>query len=79
MTKLEIAKSATTFIVGTGASKIIASIIKNNTSPENLTDKVTMTAGTIVLGMMVADITRKYTDAQIDAAADWWAKNVKKS
>ncbi len=79
MTKLEIAKSVTSFVVGAGTSKIITHIIKNNTSPENLTDTVTMTAGTVVLGMMVADVTRRYTDAKIDEAAAWWNKNVKKS
>lgn len=79
MTKLEIAKSVTSFVVGAGTSKIITQIIKNNTQPENVTDTVTMTAGAVVLGMMVADVTRKYTDAKIDAAADWWNANVKKS
>ena len=79
MTKLEIAKSVTSFVVGAGTSKIITQIIKNNTQPENLADTVTMTGGAIVLGMMVSDISRKYTDAKIDAVAEWWQQNVKKS
>lgn len=79
MTKLEITKTAVSFVVGAGTSKIVVSIIKNNTQPENLTDTVTMTAGAIVLGTMVADVTKKYTDTKIDEIADWWTKNIKKS
>lgn len=79
MTKLEITKAVTSFVVGAGTSKIITQIIKNNTSPENVTETVTMTAGAVVLGMMVADVSKKYTDTKIDEIADWWTKNVKKS
>lgn len=78
MTKLEIAKGVTSFVVGAGTSKIITQIIKNNTQPENLADTVTMTAGAIVLGTMVADISKRYTDAKIDEIAHWWQTNVKK-
>lgn len=79
MTKLEIAKSVTSFVVGAGTAKIITQIIKHNTQPDGVADIVTMTAGATVLGMMVSDISRKYTDAKIDAAVEWWNENVKKS
>lgn len=76
MTKLEITKAAAKFIVGAGTSKIVSSIIQNNVSPETLTEKVTITAGSIALGSMVADITSKYTDAKIDEIAAWWKNHV---
>lgn len=79
MTKLDLAKGVTSFVVGAGTSKIITQIIKNNTSPENVADTVTMTTGAVVLGMMVADVSRRYTDAKIDEFAHWWQTNIKKS
>lgn len=79
MTKLEIAKSATSFVVAVGTSKIITQIIKNNTKPENLADVATMSVGAIVLGSMVADVTKRYTDHKIDEIVVWWQTNVKKN
>jgi hypothetical protein len=69
MNKLEIAKTVVSTIVGVGTAKIVGSIIGNNTSPETVIDKMTITAGTFVLGSMVADITKRYTDAKIDQIA----------
>lgn len=79
MTKLEIAKAATSFIVSVGASKITAQIIKNNTNPESVTEAVAMTGGAIVLGMIVADATKKYTDNMIDEIAAQCNKLLKKN
>lgn len=79
MTKLELAKNAVSIVVGAGASKIVSSIIQNNTNPKTLADKVSMSAGSVVIGMMVADAAKKYTDAQIDEIAAWYKANAKKS
>jgi hypothetical protein len=79
MTKLEIAKSAAKFIVGAGTATIVRTIISNNVTPEDITQKVTVTAGSIVLGSLVADVTSSYTGAKIDEIADWYNKNVKKN
>lgn len=79
MTKLDITKAAVRIIVGSGTAKIIQGIVSNNTSPEKITDTVTITAGAIVVGAMVGDIAGKYTDTKIDEIADWWKTNVKKS
>lgn len=79
MTKLELAKNAVSIVVGAGTSKIVSSIIQNNTNPKTLADKVSMSAGSMVIGMMVADAAKKYTDAQIDEVAVWYKTKVKKS
>lgn len=70
MNKIEIVKKVTTIVVGLGASKISATIIKNNVATENVIDKVTVTAGSVVIGMMVSDVTKKYTSDKIDELAD---------
>lgn len=77
MTKLDIAKAAAKFVVGAGTSKIVHAIIQNNVSPETITEKVTITAASITLGSLAADISAKYTDAKIDQLAAWYNENVK--
>lgn len=79
----KIAKGAALAIVGMGTSKIVAGVIKNNTDPEKVTDKVAIASAATVLGYMAADASRKYTDAKIDEIADqikkipsWWEQNV---
>lgn len=79
MTKLDITKTVVKIVVGSGTAKIIQGIVRNNTAPDGVTDTVAITGGCVVLGMMVGDIAGKYTDARIDAAAEWWKTNVKKS
>lgn len=79
MTKLEIAKSAAKFIVGAGTATIIRTIISNNVQPDDIAQKVTVTAGSIMLGSLVADVTSQYTAAQIDKLADFYNENIKKN
>jgi len=78
MNKLELAKTAISFVVGAGTSKIVTTIIKNNVQPENVTEQVTTVVGSVVLGSMVADASKKYIDTKIDEIATWWKENVKK-
>ena len=66
MNKLEIAKTAIGFVVGAGASKITHTIIANNVRPERVIDKITVTAGSIAVGMMVADASKSFTAKKID-------------
>lgn len=75
--KIEVTKKIVNIIVATGTSKIVGSIIKNNTTADSVTDKVAMTAGAAVLGMMAADASSNYTDAKIDEIVAWWRVNVK--
>lgn len=78
MTKLEITKSAVKLIVASGTATIVRTIVKNNVQPDDITAKVTVTASSVVLGMMVADAASQYTGARIDEIADWYKTNVKK-
>lgn len=75
-TKLEIAKTAVNVVVGAGTSKIVHTIIKNNVQPEKLTDTVSVAAGSLVLGSMVAEASKKYTSDKIDKLAAWYKANV---
>lgn len=78
MTKIDIAKKAVSLTVGFGTTAIIGSIIKNNTAPDNLPEKVAMPVAAVVLTMMVSDIARRYTDVKVDEAIAWYNENVKK-
>lgn len=76
MNVLEIAKTAASMIVGVGTSKIVHSIINNNVDPETAVDTVTIAAGSLVIGSMATDATKKYLDTKIEGAVTW-AKNLK--
>ena len=66
MSKRDIAKKMTAFVVGAGVTKIVAGVIANNTAPTRVTDKVSIVAAAFVLGGIAADAASKYTDSQID-------------
>lgn len=70
----KIVKIAARLIVGAGTSKIIGTIIANNVEPENVRDKVAVTAGTIAVSAMVADAAKTYTDQKIEEAFELYAK-----
>jgi hypothetical protein len=72
--KVSLAKKAVSLIVGAGTGKIVATIIKNNISPEKAIDKITMTAAAWALGGVVAEMTERYTDTKIDEAFEAWNK-----
>lgn len=76
MTKLDIAKRATSFIVGVGVTKVVHAICQNNTQPQTITEKVTVGAAGVVIGMIATDVTRKYTDAKIDELVAWYKANI---
>lgn len=70
MLNLNTIKLVTSTIVGIGTTKIVTTIIKNNVQPETIVDTVTITASSFVIGGMVADATKSYTDDTIDKIAD---------
>lgn len=78
MTKLQLTKTLTSFVITAGTTKIVNGIIENNTDRTKLSDNLSVGAASIVLGMMVGDITRRYTDVKIDEIHAWYKKNVKK-
>lgn len=71
MNALEITKTAASMIVGVGTSKIVHSIINNNVDPETAVDTVTIAAGSLVIGSMATDATKKYLDTKINDAVAW--------
>lgn len=70
MNKLDIAKAATSLIVGMGVSRTVNGIVQTNVPLTTIIDKVTVTASTFVVGSMAAASTKKYTDAKIDEFAE---------
>lgn len=74
MTKTEIAKKVIHIIVTVGVGKIVGDVIKSNTNPESVTDKVTYTAGSYALGGLVAAETVKYADNKINEITAHWTK-----
>ena len=77
--KIDIVKTVVGFVAGCGASVIVRTIIHKNvdTEDERLHTRAAITAGSIAIGAMAADATRKYTDAKIDEAVEWWDENIK--
>jgi hypothetical protein len=63
---IEILKKAVTTVVGIGTAKIVREIIKNNVDTESITSKVTVTAASAAIGGAVSELTKEYTDRQID-------------
>jgi hypothetical protein len=78
MQKLEIAKTLASAVVAASVSKVVSTIVKNNTDVESTTDKIAVVTSSYVLGAMVADRAKDYTDARIDEAAKWYREHIKK-
>jgi hypothetical protein len=67
-TGVKLTKFATKVVVGFGASKIASDIIKNNVrTPVTKIDKITITAASFVIGMMVTEATDNFVIGQIDS------------
>ena len=69
---LAILKVATSTIVGLGAYKVTGAIIKNNVPVESVIEKITVGSANIVIGLMVADATKSYTDGVFDQIEESW-------
>lgn len=65
--KLAVVKFVATGLVGLGTGKIIGSIIKNNVTPANIIEKVSVVAATAALSGLVTSGAKKYTDDIIDS------------
>jgi hypothetical protein len=66
MKKIEILKKAVTTVVGIGTAKIVREIIKSNVNTDTTFQRVSVTAASAAIGGAVSDITKQYTDRQID-------------
>lgn len=75
MNKLEITKLVVNLVVGAGVGRIASEVIANNVSePDKVIHKVTLVAGSVVIGAMAKDATKKYTSAKIDELAEAWSE-----
>jgi len=75
MTKIEAVKLTARLVVGLGTTTITNSIIRNNVSPSNPLEVVTVAAASVVLGSMASSAARSHTDAQIDSFVEVFQKN----
>lgn len=66
MKKIDILKKTVTTIVGIGTAKIVREVIKNNVDTETVASMVTVTAASAAIGGAVSELTKQYTDNQID-------------
>ncbi len=69
MNKIDIAKSFTSVVIGAAAAKLTSNMIKADNPQDSFVTHV-MKAGTCSLvGTIVADQTKRYSDAMIDKIA----------
>ena len=66
MKTVNILKKAVTTVVGIGTAKIIREIITNNVETDHITSKVSVVAASVAIGGAVSEMTKQYTDHQID-------------
>jgi hypothetical protein len=78
LTALTLAKFAAQTIAGMGASKIVTDIVKNNVTVVTTAQKVTVGAGTFVLGSMIFEQSVNHIERLVAEAVDAF-KNVKES
>lgn len=71
---ITIAKKAVTFVVGAGTAKIIHDIIASNVEADTAYQKVAVTSASFAIGGAVSEMTKEYTDAQIDEIVNFVKK-----
>lgn len=69
--KLEIAKTAAKFVVGSGVQTIMSQVIHNNTNPaEGAFDKAATTVGSAALSWMISDHAVDYAENWMNETAE---------
>lgn len=76
MTRIDLVKTATGLVVGSGISHIVAGVIKNTVVPKNIIDAGCIFAGRIGISMVLTDVTTKHINNKIDDAVTWLQQNV---
>lgn len=66
MTKTDLLKSVSSFVVATTTGTVVKEIIKNNIDPQTVAAKAACLIASYVLGAIAADAGKKWTDAKID-------------
>lgn len=75
MNPVAITKLAVGLIASSGVGAIVGHAIKNNIpATTNLLQKVGIVTGTIVLGGIAGDLTKKFVDDRIDSIIVGWKK-----
>jgi hypothetical protein len=64
--KTAVAKNVVSLVVAGGVAKVVSGVIANNTDPETTPQAIEIGAASIVLGAVLADHCRRYTDTCID-------------
>lgn len=70
MNKTKIAKIVVRWVVGVSVTTTMNQIVANNTVTETAAQKAEIFVGSAVLGAMVADAARKYTDNLVDSVIE---------
>lgn len=72
MNKLHAFKFVTRLIVGAGTTTISNGIIRNNVTPSNKIEAISVGIASVVIGSMASEATKSHTDRQIDQVVDAW-------
>lgn len=72
MNKLKAFKFVARIVVGAGTTTISNNIIRNNVTPTNLIEQISVGVASVVIGSMASEATRSHTEHQIDQLADAW-------
>lgn len=67
MNAIKVSKFLVAVVVGSGVTRIVNGIVRNNVNPVTLWQKATTLAGSIVIGGIVAGAAKNETDEIIDA------------
>lgn len=77
MNKLNAFKLVARVIVGAGTTTISNNIIRNNVTPSNMIEQISVGVASVVIGSMASEATRSHTERQIDSAVDAWNRTRK--
>lgn len=75
MNKLSAFKLVARIVVGAGTTTVSNSIIRNNVTPANAIEQISVGVASVVIGSMASEATRAHTDRQIDSLVDAWKKS----
>lgn len=72
MNKTKVFKFATRIVVGIGTTTVSNSIIRNNVTPSNPVEAVSVAVASLVIGSMATEATKSHTERKIDEFLATW-------
>ena len=72
MSKLQFARLAGSYILGTSVGFTVRSVIANNVQPETVQEHLKVTIGSLAIGLVVAEKANDAVVRQIKAAQEVW-------